>query len=198
MTGEILWRSRPLEALYSTPQFLRIDGKACIAVCAQSGLAVVDAADRAVLHFHGWRMSSPRVNAATPVVVEGERLFISSGYGSRRGPPRFLRRAAPGALGDESDADGPLRLRALGMGSLMAAGDRLILLSADGELVIASVAGDEFVEQSRVLAFDGANNGSSPVLADGRIYCRNGRGDLVCFDRRPHPSEPGGTVGTRE
>ncbi|MFT6619782.1 MAG: hypothetical protein ACJASX_002686 [Limisphaerales bacterium] len=28
----------------------------------------------------------------------------------------------------------------------------------------------------------GGTSWTSPVLANGRIYCRNGRGDVVCVD----------------
>ncbi|MEN9575925.1 MAG: hypothetical protein RL514_3780 [Verrucomicrobiota bacterium] len=68
----------------------------------------------------------------------------------------------------------------LGCGSVMAtAGGTLLLLSERGELVSApaSPAGFKVTARASVL---GGRCWTVPVLAHGRIYCRNSRGDLVC------------------
>ena len=69
----------------------------------------------------------------------------------------------------------------MGVGSLMAAGDRLVILSETGELVIARANPGRFqaLARSQVL---GGRCWTPPVLANGRIFCRNARGDLVCVD----------------
>ena len=70
-----------------------------------------------------------------------------------------------------------------GTGSLMAAPNFLILLSENGDLVIAEATPSEYRElaRSRVL---GRTAWTAPVLCRGRIFCRNVRGELVCVNVR--------------
>jgi outer membrane protein assembly factor BamB len=66
-------------------------------------------------------------------------------------------------------------------GSLMVANHKLIILSDKGELILAEVSPDGFkpIAQAQVL---GGRCWTQPVLANGHIYCRNAKGDLVCLD----------------
>jgi len=70
-----------------------------------------------------------------------------------------------------------------GAGALMAADGKLIVLAERGELSIApaSPAGFKPTASAQVL---GGKSWTAPVLANGRIYCRNSRGDVVCLDVR--------------
>jgi outer membrane protein assembly factor BamB len=73
--------------------------------------------------------------------------------------------------------------RGWGLGSLMLAGDRLIVLSDEGRLGI--VAADP--KAYHLLASGEVLDGkcwTMPVLSNGRIYCRNSMGHLVCVDVR--------------
>lgn len=71
----------------------------------------------------------------------------------------------------------------IGAGALTAADGKLIVLSERGELVVAPASADGFkpIASAQVL---GGKCWTVPVLADGRIYCRNADGDLVCVDVR--------------
>ena len=69
------------------------------------------------------------------------------------------------------------------MGSLMAAGEKLIALNEKGELLVAEAAPDSFKPLARAQVL-GGKCWTVPVLSNGRIYCRNARGDLVCLDVR--------------
>jgi outer membrane protein assembly factor BamB len=71
----------------------------------------------------------------------------------------------------------------LGSASLLAAGDRLIVLGDQGELVIAQIASDEFRPLARAQVLTG-KCWTVPVLANGLLYCRNAAGELVCLDLR--------------
>ncbi len=66
-------------------------------------------------------------------------------------------------------------------GSLMVADHKLIILSDTGELVIADVSTDGFKPLARAQVL-GGRCWTQPVLANGHIYCRNAKGDLVCLD----------------
>jgi outer membrane protein assembly factor BamB len=71
----------------------------------------------------------------------------------------------------------------IGSGALMAADGKLIILSDHGELMIAEASPDRFkpLANSQVM---GGKCWIAPVLANGRTYCRNAAGSLVCLDVR--------------
>lgn len=73
-----------------------------------------------------------------------------------------------------------------GIEGLMAAGDRLIIMDNAGNLTIAEVNPERYVEiaSAQVLTDRRARNWTVPVLSNGRIYCRNSNGDIVCVDMR--------------
>ncbi len=73
--------------------------------------------------------------------------------------------------------------RGLGCGSLLAAGDRLIALSDQGELVILRASPEKYEELARAKVLDG-KCWTPPALAGGRIFARNADGRLVCVDVR--------------
>ena len=79
----------------------------------------------------------------------------------------------------------------LGLGSLMAADGKLIVLSDQGELVVAEASAERFrpLAQAQVL---GGKCWTVPVLAGGRIWCRNAAGTLVCLEvsGKPRPATP--------
>jgi outer membrane protein assembly factor BamB len=66
-------------------------------------------------------------------------------------------------------------------GSLIIADKKIIALSDKGELIVASATSTGFSPISRAQVL-GGKCWTSPVLANGRIYCRNARGDLACLD----------------
>jgi outer membrane protein assembly factor BamB len=66
-------------------------------------------------------------------------------------------------------------------GGVMAADGKLIVLSARGELSVGAASPTAF-QPSGVAQVFGGKSWTNPVLANGLIYCRNSRGDLVCVD----------------
>lgn len=68
-----------------------------------------------------------------------------------------------------------------GVGGLMAADGKLIVLTEKGELMVAEAtpAGFKPISRAQVL---GGKCWTTPVLANSRIYCRNAKGDLICLD----------------
>src|SRR5437588_2114457 len=71
----------------------------------------------------------------------------------------------------------------IGLGSLMAADGKLIVLTDRGELLVAPATPDGFKPIARAQVL-GGKCWTTPVLANGRIYCRNAEGTLVCLDVR--------------
>jgi outer membrane protein assembly factor BamB len=67
--------------------------------------------------------------------------------------------------------------------ALVAADGKLLVQGVKGELFLGAASPDGFkpMAQAQVL---GGKCWTTAVLANGRIYCRNAAGDLVCLDVR--------------
>ena len=75
-------------------------------------------------------------------------------------------------------------MRDIRAGALMAAGDRLIVVGHEGELIVAKASPASFEELSRHDVLEGGVCWTRPVLLEGLIYLRNSLGELVCRDHR--------------
>ena len=71
--------------------------------------------------------------------------------------------------------------KGFGTGGLILANGRLIALSSTGELLVAPATPDGFKPTSRAQVI-GGKCWTAPVLANGFIYCRNSKGDLVAVN----------------
>jgi len=75
--------------------------------------------------------------------------------------------------------------RSLRRGALMLTADgRLLLLSENGQLVVAQATPEAFRPLARARILQG-RCWSAPVLANGLLYARNAQGEAVCLDLRP-------------
>lgn len=214
-SGKVVWKSAATESGYSTPlPIKRGDETLLLFGSAKSYLAVNARTGR-----EAWRVKwvvQYGVTAADPV-VDGDRVFISSGYqkgcaflrmGS--GEPevvlqsRVLRtQMNPAVLAGghlyavDGDTNEKTSLKCVefasgaekwarpltGSGSVAVADNRLIVLSGAGELMIAPVSSESFTPTARANVLTG-KCWTVPVLANGRIYCRNAEGTVVCVDVR--------------
>jgi len=73
--------------------------------------------------------------------------------------------------------------RGFGKGTLMVAGDKFIILSDQGKLVVAELSPNGFKQLAKAQIL-GGRCWTVPVLVRGRLYARNAKGDLVCLDLR--------------
>ncbi|MEO1979935.1 MAG: PQQ-binding-like beta-propeller repeat protein [Fuerstiella sp.] len=69
--------------------------------------------------------------------------------------------------------------RGLGCGSLMVADGKLIILSEDGQLVVAKASPDSYQELARSELLSG-RCWTVPLLLNGRVFGRNASGRVVC------------------
>jgi len=74
--------------------------------------------------------------------------------------------------------------KSLMFGALTAAGERLIVIGETGELVLAEANPTKFVATSRAHVM-GGRCWTTPVIAHGKVYVRNSRGNVICVDLRP-------------
>jgi outer membrane protein assembly factor BamB len=70
-----------------------------------------------------------------------------------------------------------------GSGGVTVADNKLIALNGTGELSVAPVSPDGFKPTSRAQIL-GGKTWTAPVLANGFVYCRNSRGEIVAVDLR--------------
>jgi len=68
-----------------------------------------------------------------------------------------------------------------GIGGLMAADGKLIVMTEKGELIVTAATPDGFKPISRAQVL-GGKCWTTPVLANGQIFCRNAKGDVICLD----------------
>jgi outer membrane protein assembly factor BamB len=78
--GSRIWSSGTSYAGYASPVLARIDGQMQALFFSWNGVSGVDPADGTRIWHHGWETAND-VNAADPVVF-GNRVFISTGYGT--------------------------------------------------------------------------------------------------------------------
>lgn len=68
----------------------------------------------------------------------------------------------------------------MGWGNLIIFDDKLIILRETGELVIAKASHEGYEEFSRMNVF-GGQSWTVPAVTEGKLYCRNNSGDVVCL-----------------
>ncbi len=108
------------------------------------------------------------------ILVDGHLYGIHGHAGKTRGELRCV------------DARNGLVLwsdRSVGLGSLMVAAGKLIVISENGTLLVGPVSTSGFRATGRVQML-GPKCWAAPVLANGLIYARNHRGAVACVDLR--------------
>jgi outer membrane protein assembly factor BamB len=83
-------------------------------------------------------------------------------------------------------ATGELKWKAgrYGYGQVMLAGEHLIVLTEDGDVVLVKASPDRHEEVASFPAIEG-KTWNHPVIADGRLLVRNLR-EMAAFDIRPN------------
>lgn len=69
--------------------------------------------------------------------------------------------------------------RGYGVGSLLVADGKCLVLSDDGQLVVCKASPEKYEELAKARILDGLC-WTVPVLADGHVYARDAAGNLVC------------------
>lgn len=208
-TGDVLWSSGEGPSGYSTPVPFNSNGEPSVALMGEEHLLAVRVKDGSELWRFEWE-TRHNVNAADPIIVDDGKFFITSGYGHgcalvsiESGAPEVIWQNKNmrsmfinpvlwnGYVYGVDDkklvcldvASGELQWseRGLGQAPLIIADAKLIVLSDKGELCLAETSPAAFKVISRAQVL-GGKCWSMPVLADGRIYCRNASGELVCLN----------------
>jgi outer membrane protein assembly factor BamB len=214
-TGKIDWQSAKKNAGYSTPLPLKRGNDWLTLFGTESGYVAVKMKTGEEVWRIKW-LTEYGLNASDPI-IEGDLMFISSGYGKGGGlfklgagepeqvwKTKNLRTQLNSAVlyqghlyGTDGDTTDKATLKCLdfqtgqekwsqanfGSGGVMVADGKLIAMSGSGELMVAPATPSGFKPISRAQVL-GGKCWVAPVLANGLIYCRNGRGDVVALDVR--------------
>ena len=169
-SGKILW-SHPWKTDWDAHAADPIihDGQLFLSSGYDSGGALLQLTDRQPDLI--WKNRNMRNHFNSCVLIDGH-LYGFDGN-SHRGRAYF-------ACVDWKSGETKWSTTEFGYGSLCAADGKLIVLGARGMLAVgkASPAGWKPKAQAQVL---GGLCWTPPVLANGNLYCRNSRGDLLCL-----------------
>ena len=212
--GRVVWSSGKTFAGYSSPVLFQQNGKDAFVLALADSIAAIRPGDGRILWRYPWKtaynvnaadpiisgdkifISSYRHGCAL-LQMKGagvEKVYENRHLNNHLSPGVLINGFVYGIDGDAGYAGGVTCLdfatgalkwsdKTIGTGALMAAGDKLIIQGAKGELVIAEASPDAFKPVARAQVL-GGKCWTPPVLANGRIYCRNSKGDLVCLDVR--------------
>lgn len=216
-TGAIAWKSANKPAGYSTPLPIQRDGQWLALFGNGTSYVAVNPRDGKEAWRARW-VTEYGVNASDPI-VDGEKMFLSTGYGKGGGlfklgtgettslwKTKKLRTQLNAAVlyqghlyGVDGDTTQKAALKCLefatgeekwaqpgfGSGGVIIADGKLIAFSGTGELSVAPATPTGFNPTVRAQVL-GGKCWTVPVLANGFIYCRNGRGDVAVVDVRKH------------
>ncbi len=211
-TGAVIWKSSPGPCGYATPVAFDSGGRRLVAIMSFRSLEVIRPADGKQVWSYPWKTeydinaSDPIVLGDRVFISSGcghgaALLKVSNNQPSLVWQNQELQTHICSCIAwqeyvfgvhDKSEGS-ELRCLALdtgevkwanadfGKGSLMLADSKIIGMSDKGELIVAEPTSKEFHVISRAQVL-GGKCWTVPTLANGRIYCRNARGDLACFD----------------
>lgn len=162
------WRT-PFDANAADP--VAWEGKIFITSGWETGGALLEVSGGGLRPL--WQSKNFRGQFASPVLWEGH--FYGVDNNTPNGELRCLEAAAGRLIWAQKG----------GFENLIVAGGRIVAIDRRGALVVAEASPAGYRELARATVFSPqSKNWTAPVLARGRIYARNGDGDLVCMDVR--------------
>jgi len=207
-TGEEVWRSQNDKAGYSAPIAMTVSGRRQVVFFTATALVSVSPEDGTLLWKHPWKTSYD-VNAATPIFIPPDKVFVSSGYdvgaavyqvkegeAQQVWQNRDMKNKFSSSVLHEGHlygfdektfkcivaATGETRWesRGLGHGSLIVADGHLIVLGDEGTLALVEANPAAYREKGRVQIFKG-KTWTAPTLSGGKLYLRDEK-QLVSLD----------------
>lgn len=207
-SGETVWRSQSDKAGYSTPIAVTVGDRRQVVFFTGTNVVAVSPEDGSLLWKQPWKTSYD-VNAASPVFIPPDKIFISSGYDvgaavyrvttsgveqvwrNREMKNKFSSSVlhAGHLYGfddkmlkcvDAATGEARWRARDFGHGSLVYADGHLIVLGDKGTLALVQATAEEYREGARYQIFKG-RTWTVPTLAGGKLYLRDEK-EIVSLD----------------
>jgi outer membrane protein assembly factor BamB len=215
LTGEIAWQSLDDRQAYTSPMLVTLAGVRQLLVLTATRVVGLGPNDGRLLWEFPWP-TEMGINAAQPLLVGDDRVFVSAGYGqgaavfqvARAGDTlstrpiwrntRMKNKFTSSVLRDGyiygldeailacvDATTGELEWKGgrYGYGQLVLAGDHLVVLTEDGQVVLVRAVPDGHHEVARFPAIEG-KTWNHPIIAGGRLLVRNLR-EMAAFDIRP-------------
>jgi outer membrane protein assembly factor BamB len=168
-TGRELWRQRWLTTFgCNAADPIVFDEKIFISSGYNRGCVLLDVSQPEVAEV--WKNKEMQNQLSSSVLIDG---FLYGIHGDVGGATQL--RCMQWSTGQVQWSDESFR-----PGAISAAGQRLIVLSDTGELIIVAAES----QASRVLARYHGLQGkcwTAPVLSNGQLYCRSALGELLCL-----------------
>lgn len=215
-SGQTQWTSFQDAASYSSPIAWRSKGTDAAIFVSRFHLVCVQPSDGNVLFDLPFGARGPTVNAASPVLLGDDGLFVTASY--RIGAKYFLLNGTKPKLQWESDDmlssqyptpiyhDGHLygvhgredgapaslrcvdvagqkiawRKNGVGMAHLIKTDDKLLVMTTDGELILAKLSPSSYEENGRV-EISKATTRAMPALSNGHLFVKDARGKLTAW-----------------
>lgn len=206
--GKPVWTSQADDAGYSAPIAITVRGVRQVIVFTADAILSLSPKDGRLFWRSGWKTDYD-VNAATPIFLPPDKVFVSSGYDTGSALLQINRtnvaevwrsRGMKNQFSSSVLHDGTLygfdnatfkaidaatgkelwKQRGLGHGSLILAGGNLVVLSERGKLVLVEATPEAYRELGSTQVLEG-KCWTAPSLADGRLYVRNEE-QLVALD----------------
>lgn len=207
-SGKVAWKTATDIPGYSAPIVITVGGVKQYLFFTGAALVSASPTDGKKLWSHPWRTSYD-VNAATPVFIQPDKVFISSGYNVGAAVLKITGNqveevwknqvmrnhwASPVLLGDYlygfdeatlkcinvNTQEDKWAKRGLGKGALIFADGHLIVLSERGKLLLVEAKPDEYVEKASAQVLRG-RCWTVPTLANGKLYVKN-QEEIVSLD----------------
>ncbi|HBI44198.1 MAG TPA: alcohol dehydrogenase [Planctomycetales bacterium] len=163
------WRSR-MEASVNAATPLVVDGRIFLTACYGTGAVLLQPTKEGLEEV--WKSNEVlSCHYGTPVYHEGY-LY---GFDGRQEETARLRCVALKSGKVQWTAE------SFGCGSMIVADGKLIILTENGDLVLANASKEKYEELARAAVLTNRPCRAPIALADGRLYGRDGR-KLVCWD----------------
>jgi outer membrane protein assembly factor BamB len=223
-TGDLVWSGGDTNASYSSPMLATIAGVRQILLVDAEVVAGYDAKSGTRLWSYPWT-NQQKINVAQPLALDGDRVFIASGYNSGSAMLKishdgewkaeelwrerrvmrckfttpvyyegFIYGLDEGALQCVDAATGQVRWtqgdrpgkrrddkKDYEHGQILLAGNRIIVLTEKGRLVLVEATPDGHRELGGVHAVEGKKTWNNPAVARGKLYVRNNE-EMAGFD----------------
>lgn len=215
--GRVIWEALDDPVGHASPIWTEVGGSPQLIFLTAIAAVGVAPQDGRLLWRYPWKTTFD-LNIATPVYADGQ-VFISSNYGKGGALLRLTNKPEPQKVWESLSMqshfatsvlyEGHLygfsgtRLRCvdfqtgkvmwdkigLGLGNLVIADGKLIILGEHGQLALAKATPTEYTELSRVQIFgEEMLTWTVPVLSGGRLFVRHQNG-LLALDMRRRGTE---------
>ena len=206
-SGELAWTAGKDRGSYSSPVLVDLGGREQILIVNASSFSGYDPATGEELWRETWKIPGERISM--PLVVGGDRLLVSAGYGVgsrlfRVGPagleelwesrrlkskyaPIFYHRNTIFGLDDGilvaiDPATGERRWKRgrYGHGQMILAGEDLLVLTEKGDVVLVEASPEEHRELARLPAL--SDKTWNPPAISGRYLLVRNHHEAVCYE----------------